>query len=372
MGSISALKNVIEQPETMGFIGANTYAQLHDSTLSALFGILEEEGLPFSMNKNSGYLMIGDANILCRSLENFNMIRGIEVGWFWLDEVRDTRLEAFQVLIGRLRCKKARFLNGRLTSSPAGFNWLYEYFAGPKKTDDFELVQGSSLENPFLPDGYIDTMKQSFDERVYQQEVEGQFVAINQGRIYYAFNRELHISPQPALAPHQLLVGMDFNVNPMTAVVGQYVNERLQIVDELFLPHSNTTEMGEELKRRYGNRPLIIPDATGKALKTSAAGLSDHEILRRMGFQISATTNPYRGDRYNAVNNLFSKNRIIIDPRCKQLVRDLEQVSFKEGTNLPDSQKDPTLTHISDALGYLVWHLAPIERPKFDVEQFKR
>ena len=44
----------------------------------------------------------------------------------------------------------------------------------------------------------------------------------------------------------------------------------------------------------------------------------------------------------------------MINPKCKHTIRDLEQVSFKEGSTQIDTGKDLLLTHASDALGYMI------------------
>jgi hypothetical protein len=76
-------------------------------------------------------------------------------------------------------------------------------------------------------------------------------------------------------------------------------------------------------------------------------------------------------DRYNTVNGLLEKARIKISNKCVKLIGDLEKVSFKEGTTLPDTN-DKMLTHISDALGYLCWWLYPILPVKSEVRLIKR
>ena len=52
----------------------------------------------------------------------------------------------------------------------------------------------------------------------------------------------------------------------------------------------------------------------------------------------------------------------IIDPRCKTLIRDLEQVVNKEGTRDID-KSNPELTHMSDGFGYAVDYEYPIRKP---------
>lgn len=365
------LKQIGEQPRAKGFIGANTYRQLQNSTLSALFEVLDDYGLPYKYNKNDGILKIMDTEVITMSLDNYNMARGIQIGWFWLDEVRDAKEEAFLVLMGRLRDKRADNYFGRLTSTPAGFDWQYDYFDGEKRTDDFFKVEATSMDNPFLPDGYVDSLKNSYDEKIYEQEVLGKVINITQGRVYYAFNREKHVKPTQFNPAHHIYIGMDFNVNPMTAAVLQYYDFRFKVLDEFYLMSSDTIEIAREIKKRYP-RAKIIPDSTGKRVVSSSAGNSDFELLRREGLHVVNTQNPFRLDRYNALNNVMEKCRMEIDPKCVKLIRDLEMVSFKEGSNKPDATRDSTLTHISDALGYAVWFLEPIERPKFDIGMMPR
>jgi hypothetical protein len=45
----------------------------------------------------------------------------------------------------------------------------------------------------------------------------------------------------------------------------------------------------------------------------------------------------------------------LIDPKCKELVKDFEQVAYKTDSCQIDKDKDRLRTHLSDALGYLLW-----------------
>jgi hypothetical protein len=46
---------------------------------------------------------------------------------------------------------------------------------------------------------------------------------------------------------------------------------------------------------------------------------------------------------------------LLIDRKCKGLAKDLEQVVYKADSTIVDKDRDSQLTHLSDALGYLVW-----------------
>lgn len=371
VGSHWAANMLSLEPKAKGFIGANTYNQLQNATLATFFGVLEDFKIPYSYNQNKNIIKAKGRTIYAYSLDNYNSIRGIEVGWFWLDETRDTKREAFHVVLGRMRDKNAKQRRGRLTSSPNGFDWLYEDFGGPNKKPGYGLTYGATMDNIFLPDGYAESLKNSYDERAYAQEVLGQFVNLTQGAIYYAFDRAKNVKPQTQNKNFPVRIAMDFNINPMSAVAIQDYDNKIHVIKEYWLMSSNTHELGARIIEDFGPGIEIIPDSTGKALKTASRGLSDHAILRDMGLKVLTNRNPARVDRYNCVNNLFEKERCEVDPSCVKLIRDCEQVSYKEGTNQPDTSKDATLTHVSDALGYGCWFHYPIVRPGGQVVQIR-
>jgi hypothetical protein len=44
-----------------------------------------------------------------------------------------------------------------------------------------------------------------------------------------------------------------------------------------------------------------------------------------------------------------------VDRKCSELIKDFEQVCYKLDSTVPDKEKDRRRTHVSDALGYLLW-----------------
>jgi hypothetical protein len=47
--------------------------------------------------------------------------------------------------------------------------------------------------------------------------------------------------------------------------------------------------------------------------------------------------------------------RLLVHPRCTGLVADFEEVTFKPESSVIDKERDTKRTHLSDALGYLIW-----------------
>jgi PBSX family phage terminase large subunit len=206
-----------------------------------------------------------------------------------------------------------------------------------------------NLEN--IDPDYIDEVLAALPEKQRARFERGEFTDDGDGLAYYEFDRDRHVQEVKKVDRHQILIGMDFNVDPMTAVMCNHVNGVFHIFDEAYLENSDTPKMCSHLSKKNYSGAFVYPDSTGKNRKTS--GKADHKILTDEGFIIKGVQNPFVTDRVSNINRLLKAGRIIIDPSCKKLINDLEKVSWKD--NQLDQKTDKHLTHISDALGYLCW-----------------
>lgn len=351
---------MLTNPQTIGLILAASYSQLRDSILAELFRQLDLLGLKYNYSTLTGFITLeaNGARVKTFSLENYDLLRGIEVGWIAIDEACLAREEAYKVAIGRLRCKHSRALHCRIVSTPKGFDFLYDRYAGEKWVKTHRLIHATAFDNPYLPDGYLESLAAGYDDRMYRQEVLAEFVSNAEGVVYFPFDRREHAYKKiERVKELPIWVGMDFNVNPMTAVLANKIDGKLKVFDEVFKPNSNTYEVRDIIRKRYPDAHVkIAPDATGSARKTSSTK-SDHMILSAAGFVVVvAKVNPPIEDRWNTVNTRLKEGKIEIDKDCKMLIRDLERVAHEDNPKY--------LTHISDALGYLAWHHFPMKKPR--------
>ena len=365
VGCFWAMTKALKNPSCLGLIGANSYRQLKDSTLRTFEDTLKRYGIGYRFRASEmDFRLDNGATILCRSMENVDLFRGTELGWFYLDELRETRLEAWQVIKGRLRSRLVDRREGRVTSSPNGFDWIYREFvrkpADPATADAYrnhEAFFARTAENHHLPPDYLAALAASYDPLLAEQELDGRFVNVTAGRIYAAFDRRIHVTAEAELDPAlPILWALDFNVTPMTAVIAQMegrgmegrgsrdegrgeegASGGLKVIDEIWLENASTVMMcealGEWLAERVAERvegrgtrvegprswgfsslpldprpstlvPLLVfGDAAGSARSTS--GRSDYAIIRAFfphaAIRVGAS-NPPRRDRYNAVN----------------------------------------------------------------------
>ncbi len=207
-----------------------------------------------------------------------------------------------------------------------------------------------------LLEGMPEKERNRFLHGIYNDESDGQ--------VYYSFRRDEHVKDTKQI-PGTLFSGHDFNVNPMTGLIAQIYDGKFYIHDELWLENSDTYKLCDEMKRKGYAGTSAIPDSTGANRKTS--GKTDFQIMREAGMTIMSTHNPFVTDRVNNVNRLFQTGKIVINPKCKKLINDLEKVSWKN--NEIDPGKDKMLGHITDCLGYICWKLDPFSKIISKVEQ---
>jgi len=360
IGCIRLLQRCINNPEGTHVITANSYKQLLTGTLTTLFGILDEWQIDYEFKKHSMEIHTLGTVILAFSMDAYQKLRSTEISSALLDEARDYDEEAFQVLCGRLRNKKTKSFHIDVVSSPNGFNnWLYDYTYGSKKLEELTIVRAKTKENIFLPPHYLETLARQYDDLYRKQELEGEFVNLTSGQVYRAFSREKHAQTNvaPPDSASAIRICLDFNVSPMCSAAYYIKNNKIYVFDETCKKDTNTFEMAEQLWKKYSQFPnaLLIPDSTGNSRRSSSTK-TDHQILTEKGFFIPPVRNPLVRDRVNCVNGLFSHDRIIIDPKCVNLIADLEKLAW--------DNCDVFLSHISDAFGYGCWFDFPLEAPQ--------
>ena len=325
--------------------------------------------MPVTWHKTDYYITLpNESEIWIGGLDDearVEKILGKEYSTMYFNECSQIPYTSIQIALTRL-AEKSGLKNKAYydENPPTKRHWSYWLFI--KKVEPLESKAikaenySSILMNPKdnienINDEYLDLLD-SLDDKQKARFLYGAFTEGDEGNVYYSFDRDKNVKEiDKGYFIGQIKIGMDFNVNPMTAVICYFVNGVFYIVDEAFLPNSDTYKMSDELnKRQY--KGTIYPDSTGANRKTS--GRSDHEILRDSGFYIESTRNPFVTDRVNNINRLLKDGKIIISPKCKMLINDLEKVVWK-GKDL-DEGVGKQLTHISDALGYLCWGISPI------------
>ena len=340
---------------------APTYGAAKEICWNMLIQTIPPEYIAKTNETSLTIKLINGSYIALKGAEKPNNLRGRALDHVVLDEFADMRPETwYEVLRASLSDRNGTAL---FIGTPKGRNHFYDLWAkGKDGAANWESFQYTTLEGGNVPAEEIEAARADLDERTFNQEYCAQFVTYA-GLIYYGFSREdsvLAIGDDSGT----LHIGMDFNLDPMSAVICIRKGEKLYAVDEIVMFGSNTDEMVAEIKDRYGNRSITIyPDPASRQRKTSAGGRTDLSILQNAGFSVKAkNSHALVRDRINAVNSRLlsgdGERHLFVSSKCKQTIKSLERQTYKEGTSVPN--KDDGFDHMNDALGYLVEYLFPV------------
>jgi hypothetical protein len=309
--------------------------------------------------------LINGSTISLKGADNYDSLRGVGLDFIVLDEFADIDPEAwFETLRPTLSDKQGRAL---FIGTPKGIgNWGYNIYQNSQEDPEaWQSFSYTTLDGGNVTEEEIESARRDLDERTFRQEYMASFETFS-GRIYYAFDRAQNVVKYLGATPDAVYVGMDFNIDPMSAVVAARIGDTLHIIDEVRIFGSNTQEVIDELKQRFPKTKIwVYPDPAGNQRKTSAGGATDIMLLSNAGFVVKAPRShtPVR-DRINAVNSRLCSSsgirHLIIDPKCKYTIEGLERQVYKEGTSQPD--KDGGYDHMNDALGYMTDYLFPVRK----------
>jgi len=304
------------------------------------------------------------SKISLKGCENYDGLRGTGLNFLILDEFADIDEKAWtEVLRASISDTQGDVL---MCGSPKGYgNWSYRmYLKGQGEDSEWDSFQFTTLQGGMVSANEIEQAKQDIDIRTFRQEFEGTFENYA-GAVYYNFHPVESIVEKQIDWTKPLHIGMDFNVDPMSACVGQIEKDKIYFVDEIVIYSSNTDEMVQEIKDRYGSKiPIFIyPDPASKQRKTSAGGRTDLSILQNAGFKVKVKNkHPAIRDRINAVNSKLKdsngQRHIFVSQSCKTIVKGLQRQIYKENTNIPE--KEEGFDHMNDAIGYMVDFLKPL------------
>jgi hypothetical protein len=361
--AVTELAKFARYPKKKVWYVAPTYRMAKDIVWFELVDKLtKHKWIKKTNNSDLSILLRNGSQISLRGADNENSLRGVGLDFLVMDEFADVKEHAwYEVLRPTLSDKNGSAL---FCGTPRGYgNWSYNLFT--KEDNNWASFQFTTLDGGQVSANEIEQAKADLDERTFNQEYMASFVNYA-GQIYYNFDRKENVIDKYEPKTAEIHIGMDFNIDPMSAVVTEIQGDKIIIYDEIILYSSNTDEIVQEIKTRYSGKHIFIyPDPASKQRKTSAGGTTDLAILKNAGFNMRVRNNhPLIRDRINSVNtklkNANGKRTLFIANNCKTMLKSIERQIYKEGTSVPD--KDNNYDHMNDALGYLVEYLFPVRR----------
>jgi hypothetical protein len=347
-----------------------------------------------NFNKNEQVLYLKNGSVIeFKSAEVKTIsLAGAGLDWIHIDEEVDKA--KYDELTIRVEAGKRLLIFGACTLLPpegqvGGVSWLFPDKIKPwiergGRELSYRLYGWSIYDNPYILRDEIARLESKYPVGSTERAIrlDGEWLPGLQGsRAYTAFDERLHVKPQgPIQIRKPLIWTWDFNVEPMASLVCQRDGDTYRVLKEFILETDASIDQMVDWFRNvipsHHGEVWIYGDATGKHRNDGIPGGRSEfalilNLMRTYGSPVRLKvpdSNPLVTDRINAMNAALRDEtgeiHIEIDPECKELVADLEQVlrDNKGGLKKSRDRKDPYFkrTHASDALGYLITYERPV------------
>ena len=376
-------KDIIYSAPTGTMIKSLIWEQLKKSCIE-YFGLVDGKDI------NNSELTIKFHNnvfIRCKSAEQRENLRGLNVGIWVADEAALYTRDTLQEITNRLRPRVGMpDTEGRLIviSTPNGAGPLYELFQLALQNSEryivrhYNYLQMRSGNKKFIEEQQriISPLKFAQDYMCTFESVVDQF--------FYTFDRHKHTG-NIIDRGSDLYTFHDFNKRVMCATVAQVTkpgtNEgKIEILKSYAIPDCSTEGIASAIREDFPKRRInSIIDMSGTQVNrdtTSPFGVTDKIILEKYGFNIVNTrkSNPLITDTDNTTNAFISRNGLVVKPDDKFLLEALTTYHFEDASRKRlvkyTEQKYAHIDGLGDCIRYGIHYLFPITHDSLPIKEY--
>lgn len=368
-GAAKTLLRVSQGPG-IGLVAAPTYAMLRDATLRTLFDLFDSMGLEWEQHKGANLISIPRTGheILYRSLDNPENLRGPNLMWAWVDEGSLITGDAWRIVKGRLRVVMALPDGSTLdpqgwnTMTPKGRNYAWEEWERDATGDETDpthpLYRVATWENPTLPEDFVGGL--GYSGNFALQELEGQFVTF-EGIVYAMFRRKDHVRhiPPEDLEGMRSIMGVDIGTrNPTAILTLRGARERWHIEREVYQKGMDSEQIVAAVAEEYERvRPEVIyvdPSALAYIQTWRTKGLPVEKANNDVKFGIGEVSAEWEAG-------------MTVDPSCVNTITEAENYHYPDRAKVLGDVPAKEGDHAMDALRYAIASEATVPTPRIYV-----
>jgi PBSX family phage terminase large subunit len=334
----------------LGIVTAPTYTMLRDSTLRTFLEIAGKAVKEFNKSEMRATLVNG-SEILFRSTDNFERLRGPSILWWFGDEGALYQPGVWKIMVGRLR---QHGMHGWawLATSPRGRNWVYKRFGVPRA--NYRLIRAKTKDNPYLDREFIAALYEEYDGDFAKQELEGEFIAF-EGLIYPEFTTASHLFTETIDTRKfkRVIAGVDWGWNnPGCILVGGVDGDgRVTIVHEEYARRKRIeqwAEIAKELRDEWKIDAFYCDPSEPDYIKK----------FKELGCRAYAADNRVLPGLEEVRKRLVIRHdglpRLRVVQGAANLINEFEQYQWAENKEGLRDQPRKANDHAADSLRYLV------------------
>ena len=323
----------------LGMVAAPTYPMLRDATQRTIAELFDQLGVPYTLHKTEQRLTVlrTGHEILFRSLDNPDALRGPNLHYAWVDEASLIGREAWSIVKGRVRV--GDHPQAWITCTPKGRNWVWEEWERDSNPDH-PLYRVKTSENPELPADFVQSL--GYAGRFAEQELGGEFVAF-EGLVYPAFSRPANVR-QVECDGWRTALAVDVGTrNPTCVLTLRFASDgRVHVERELYRRGMSSEEIVDaiaaEVDRANPDTVLLDPSANDYILSLQRRGYAARKANNDVAFGIGRVTTAIA-------------DGMTVDPGCVNLIAEFESYRYPDGRQ-HDDRPVKEGDHAMDALRY--------------------
>lgn len=276
---LSAILNAAVDPNGLSLIGRLNMPALETSTMRTFLELVPGEWGEWQEAKKTWFWENGHQTIF-RHLDITDPkvvghVKSMNLSAAYVDEASEVDEEVYFLLIGRLRRKTAPRRILRITSNPAGHDWMWRHFFDTSRKEAIKKsnlgITASSMENVFLPPEYIQNMLNTYPPDWADRFIHGSFSDFSD-LVFKEFTEPSHVwddtkhwdifgGQQHPPDDWPIIVGMDIGGGEegdpwAIPVIAVAPDGRLYQYAEVYGSGLRIKPIAEELRQLMGNRPL--------------------------------------------------------------------------------------------------------------------
>ena len=352
---------------------------------------IEYFGLKDGTDVNNSELTIRFPNgvfIRCKSAEQRENLRGLNVGIWLADEAALYTQDTLQEITNRLRPRVGQpDTEGRLIiiSTPNGTGPLYDLFKLALVSPDKYIVRHLNyLQMRSGNKAFIQEQKRIISPLKFNQDYMCHWESVSDA-FYYAWDKTKY-TKEIQDRGNDLYSFHDFNKRVMCATIAQVYNAgekngRMEIIKSYAIHDCSTEGIAQAIRQDFPKRRInSIIDMSGTQVNrdtTSPFGVTDRILLEKYGFTIvnSRRSNPLISDTDNTANAFINRGGLIVDPNDIKLLEALSTYHFEDGTRKKlvkyTEQRYAHIDGLGDCIRYGIHHLFPIQHESSPFKEYR-
>jgi phage terminase large subunit len=269
------------------------------------------------------------------------------IGVIWVEEAFEVPKHIIEQLNLRMRGKNK---NQQIIMSfnPISKNhWLYD-FCEINPPSSFKYIHSTYKDNPFLNEDYIKELEELYTRNPAKARVfcNGQWGVDSEGLVIQNWKQETFDPMELAAKGYEHRVGMDLGWVDKTAIINSLYdrdNKTIYVYDEFYKSGCQLTDIVKAIHDMGLTKSKIYVDA---------AEPRSIQYFRNEGIRAEACAKGK--DSVKAGLMFLQDNLIIVHPRCKNFITELENFSYIKSKVTGEWTEDTTheYSHAIDACRY--------------------